>query len=197
MGLEQINSLAISNSGKGIPYGGIGEARADGSENHGFRLLKGSLERLSEIPELREDDALRDLVAAINAPETGLLSVGCGSYPVVADGGHRVTGYIEFAFNSVEGITDAGNYFPMFFHFDRMLFDQKFDLNVRFNWELMGASFREVPAEGFTMTVFVNTGFHGSPDSARDTWADALGALTYFLGHIPPRSGPTLYGTEA
>lgn len=76
------NVLQIEQSGKGIPYGGTGEIRPDGYANHGFKNLKGALQRLEDIPELQRDAELRHLVAAINGPETGLLSIGCLSAPV-------------------------------------------------------------------------------------------------------------------
>lgn len=98
--LRYSNYLAIKQSGKGIPYGGQGQIRPDGDANYGFKNLKGELENLNQIPELQRDHALYELVRAINQPETGLLSVGCTSGSVHQDDGYRMSGYVEFAFNS-------------------------------------------------------------------------------------------------
>ncbi|TIU39514.1 MAG: hypothetical protein E5W31_07490, partial [Mesorhizobium sp.] len=153
------NGLFISRSGKGIPYGA--GPRDNGDFNHGFKNLKGNLDLISEIPELKSDPALLNLVYNINHEETGLLSIGCLSSPVVDEGrGYRVTGYIEFAFNSVAGIEDAANYFPIFFHFDQDLHVSNFPHRVQFSWEIEGAHFAEANAGGFTMAITINTDFY-------------------------------------
>lgn len=184
-------SLSITHSGKGIPYGPAD--REDGGRNHGFKNLKGQLHLLCDIPELQEDPALHALVAAINDSRTGLLSIGCLSAPVHDANGHRVTGYIEFAINSADKIADAASYFPVFFHFDRMLHETRFAHQVHFNWELEGASFREVGADGFTATIFINTGYASTAELAREAWDAALDALTSYLGEIPTFTGIPLY----
>lgn len=184
--------LQIDNSAKGIPYGGTGEVRQDGHANYGFRNLKGALHRIEEIPELSGDASLRELVRRINGPETGLLSIGCLSAPVAEEQGHRVTGYVEFAFNSAEAISDAGHYFPIFFHFDRVLHETGYD-EAYFHWELMGAEFREADAGGFTMSVTVNTGHFGTEKEARNVWSEALALLADYLASVPPQPGRPLY----
>jgi hypothetical protein len=40
----QVMILAIRNRGKGVPYGGSGEPREDGSANYGLKPLKGKPE---------------------------------------------------------------------------------------------------------------------------------------------------------
>lgn len=184
--------LQIDNTGKGIPYG-AGGIRADGHTNYGFRNLKGALHRIEEIPELIGDLALRELVTRINGPETGLLSIGCLSAPVSDEQGHRLTGYVEFAFNSAEAISDAGHYFPIFFHFDRILHETGYDDEVYFHWELMGAEFREADAGGFTTSVTVNTGHFATEEEARKVWSEALALLADYLASVPPQPGRTLY----
>lgn len=187
------NVLTINHDGKGIPYGGSGEPREDGSANYGFKNLKGALERLSEIPELEADAALFSLIEAINQPDTGLLSIGCVSGAVADERGHRVSGYVEFAFNSETLIADATHYFPVFFHFDRALLEDAFAYDVHFYWELMGATFHEAQAAGFTASVTINTGYHETPQAAQTAWDEALSTLARFLSSIPPGPGRRLY----
>ncbi|WP_125990137.1 hypothetical protein [Sphingobium yanoikuyae] len=154
------NALQISQEGKGIPYGGTGEIREDGDANYGFKNLKGRPDRLADIPELARDEALHDLVASLNAPESAFGSVGCVSALVDESEGHRVSGYVEFAFDSAEKVADAGSYFPVFFHFDRALHVMKFDDKIHYHWELMGATFHHTDTTGFTVSVTVNTGWY-------------------------------------
>jgi hypothetical protein len=49
---EQLSSLifSIRNHSKGVPYNGSGP-RPDGSENHGFKQLKGNIEGIATVPE--------------------------------------------------------------------------------------------------------------------------------------------------
>jgi hypothetical protein len=187
------STLEIAHGGKGIPYGGTGEVRPDGGANHGFKNLKSDIARLADVPEVADDAPLRDLIFAINQPMTGLFSVGCLSGDVSEPQGNRVTGYIEIAFNSKTMVADAGNYFPLFFHFARMLHDHQFNDQVGFAWVLEGAAFVEADANGFTMTIYVNTGFFGSKDEARSCWGRALEALTVYLGSIPVQVGEPIY----
>lgn len=187
------NTLAISRRSKGVPYGGYGEARPDGSANYGFRDLKGRPDLLDEVPELRDDAALRSVVAAINAPTAGLFSVGCLSADVADEHGHRVTGYVEFALNSATHAADAANYFPAFFPFDRLLDTRGFPHPVQFCWELMGAHFFASSTDGFTAAVYINTHYLPDRELARRAWTAACGALEELLSQIPPFPADPIY----
>lgn len=187
------NVLIIDQSGKGIPYGGTGELRPDGNANYGFKNLKGHPERIATIPELEADDALRDIVTSINLPGSAFATVGSGSWPVDEDEGNRVTGYVEFAFNSAVQAADAGSYFPVFFHFDRALHTLKFVDRVHFRWELMGARFVMLQISGFTVSVTINTDFYPSIDEARAAWRSGLDFLMNYLTHVPPAGGTPLF----
>lgn len=184
------NALSIDPSGKGIPYGGTGELREDGDANYGFKNLKGSFERLSDIPELTRDEALRNLVKSLNLPDSAFATVGCASALMDEEQGHRVSGYVEFAFDSVEGASDAANYFPVFFHFNRALHGMKFDDKVHFHWELMGASFLMSKVERFTVSVTINTGWYPSVEEAGFAWANGCDFLAAYLRQVPPKGTP-------
>jgi hypothetical protein len=189
------NTLEIAHGGKGVPYGGTGP-RPDGTENHGFKNLKSDLSLLAEIPELTQDPALYALVSAVNQPDNGLLTVGCASYDVDEPQGHRRTGYVELAFNSKQEIADASHYFPMFFHFSRMLNQGQFDESFGFAWVLEGVTFVHADATGFTATIYLNTGFFGSSDEARACWNRSLDPLTQFLSSIGVQPGDPIYPLE-
>ena len=135
------NVLSINHRGKGIIYGG--GQRSDGTANHGFRNLKGDPTLVAAIHEVKSDPALRALLSAIAQRSNGLFTVGCESGDVAEKEGHRRFGYLEFAINSKAGVSDAANYFPLFFHFDHFLHQNQFDHAVQFHWELEGARFMD------------------------------------------------------
>lgn len=187
------NGLFISQDGKGIPYWGDGVLRDDGDANYGFKNLKGHPERLAAIPELQRDEALRDCVTLLNEADSAFGTIGCVSAPVTDPQGYRVSGYLEFAFDSAEQIADASNYFPAFFHFDAALNRVKFDDKVHYHWELMGATFRHTDSPGFTMTVTVNTGWYETAENAGIAWANGIDFLAGFLRHIPSAGGTPIF----
>lgn len=191
---RHFNYLSIRHRGKAVPYGGNGVLREDGDANFGFRYAKGDETALRAIPELAKDPALFDLALAINAPQTGLFSIGCVSGPVDDEHRHRDSGYIEFAINSKSAISDAKNYFPIFFHFDRFLHDIKFSTPTSFNWELEGATFLESDdASGFTCAIFINTGYSPTREEATRIWTASLEALANFLQSVPPEHSDFIY----
>jgi len=188
--------LTIGHDGKGVPYGGNGEAREDGTANHGFKNLKGNPHLLAQVPELTDDPALHALVDGINRSETGLVSVGCASWPVADDKGHRWSGYVEFAINTAEAIEDARSYFPLFFNFDKSLHDAGFNSAVNYHWELEGAHFWPANAVGFTCTVWVYTAYWPTFNEAKKAWQQALDPLIPFLGGYPLQDGRPLFTPE-
>jgi hypothetical protein len=191
--------LTISHRGKGIPYGGYhdGEINEDGTpKNRGFKNLKGRPDRLQEVPELEDTSGLYELVELINRPENGLVSIGCAGWDMSDANGHRWGGYVEFAINSAELVQDAQSYFPIFFHFDRMLHESAFDETVNYHWELEPAHFSPANVEGFTCAVHVYTPPAASVAEAKGAWQAALGPLTSFLRGFSSRGGTPLFSSE-
>ncbi|HKU19261.1 MAG TPA: hypothetical protein VJP80_08460 [Candidatus Saccharimonadales bacterium] len=188
------NYLTINHRGKGIPYGGLGEAREDGDANFGFRYAKNNESLLKQIPELQTDVHLYRLAAAINAAETWLFTIGSGSYPIQDEHGHRYSGYMEFAINSKSAIADAQSYFPIFFHFDLFLKEKNFPVSISYCWELQPACFIECDnANGFTCSVFINTDYSDLQQEAHDTWANALSVLGVYLRNVQSQRSDFLY----
>ncbi len=188
------NQLSLNHKHKGVPYSGSGDIREDGDANYGFKDIKGDNALLLEIPELKRDRGLMSLVQAINAPHTGLFSVGCVSGPVEDELGYRHSGYVEFSVNSVSAIADARNYFPLFFHFDRMLHESSFSGKVTFDWELQPVTFFDANANGFTCSIIVNTHYSKTKEESEAAWVEALAVLEYFLGGIPSEHNDLIFG---
>lgn len=178
------NVLSISQQVKSVPYG---PAQREDSINHGFQSLKGRPVSVDAIPEVMEDPALAPPLKAINALGSAFFSVGCVSGKVDDESGHRTSGYVEFSLNSIEGIANAANYFPIFFWFQKTLEKNQFDIAVTFDWELQGAGFVDLTptAHGFTCTIYVNTHYCASREEADENWADSLAFLGHYLGSIP------------
>lgn len=187
------NFLTVRQRGKSIAYGGDGVVREDGDANYGFKYLKGNREGIRMVPELVRDQDLCRLAEAINSPETDLFSVGCVSGNVTDERGFRDSGYIEFCFNSRSLSADAGSYFPVFFHFDRYLHELKFNIAVRYQWELESAAFLEADHYGFTVAVFINTHYCETKAEAAANWSGALEVLGRYLQGVTTEQADYLY----
>lgn len=188
------NYLCINHKHKPIPYGGTGVVRGDGDANYGFKCLKGALHLAEEVSELQRDLAMKHLAIAVNGPETGLLSIGCVSGPVNEGGRHRYSGYFEFSFNSVSGISDAQNYFPVFFHFDRLLARIPNVCPVTYHWELQSCTYIERGnASGFSCSVTINTHWTDTNDAAQQDWRQSLGYLQDLLKQVGPLGADPIY----
>jgi hypothetical protein len=191
--MQLFNFLSIRERMKSIPYFGDGVKRLDGHANYGFKNLKMDPSGIESIPELTSDADLKALVARVNAPLTGVLSVGCASGPISeASQGSRFTGYVEFALNSASLVADARNYFPVFFDFNKVLYQKKMS-DVRFEWQLEQANFFERNTCGFSCAVQIDTKFVSDIVDARTLWGLAVGALGELLGAIPSTRSDLLY----
>lgn len=179
------NYLSLKHEHKTIPYGGVGAIRKDGDANYGFKNVKGDIRLLDAIPELQADPALMALVSAINAPDTGILSIGCVSDRYEDKNQFRYAGYVEFAFDSKSYIADAGHYFPLFFDFDHLMERKNFAVKVAFNWSIQPATFIDQHATGYTCSIYINTYFVELEEMAVKAWEETLGILGEYLGSIP------------
>jgi hypothetical protein len=190
--MNYLNDLTISHDAKAIPYG-AGMRRDDGAQNFGFWDLKTHSQEMLNIAELKGDAALMRLVAAINAPETGLMTIGCSSGFVTEASGSRKTGYVEISYTTDQMVEDAQNYFPLFYHFSHVLNDIPFDEHMHFSWDLMPARFVESAVDGFTISINLNTGFCGTAEAAANVWALSTDVLASFLTSVPPMDGTPLF----
>ncbi len=175
-----LNSLMIRQDFKGIPYP-PSNFREDGSKNFGFKNLKSKDANEEEIPELEDNSDLKYLINSINSPSSGLFSIGCLSSPVEENSKFRHTGYVEFCINSRNFISDATNYFPLFFHFDKALHEGDFSEEIKFDWVLMMASFFEKNIDGFTCSIYINTNWNDSASGAKTQWGIAAVFIANYL----------------
>lgn len=148
--------------------------------------IKGSLDRIAAVPALRQDKALRDLVILLNLPQSAFTTLACASEAEAGAAGHRVSGYVEFAFYPGEASADPSDYFGLFLHFDRALHGTAFDHSVHFLWELAGSAATDAP--GFTMTVAIDTGLYPTSSEAAAAWQNGLDFLANALVGAPMKT---------
>ncbi|MGH8500517.1 MAG: hypothetical protein ACRERV_17150 [Methylococcales bacterium] len=187
--------MSIRFRGKGIPYG-AGD-RENGDRNHGFMNLKSDLALLLEVPELQTDVDLMQLMATINAPETGLFSVGCLSGSQTDGDRHWMTGYVEFAWNSISQSREVQNYFPVFFCFGRLLNDCQFAEPIRFHWQMEPAHFFESNSDGWTCSITITTRGFATIDEAKQCWAEGIHLLAEYLSSIQIEGTDSIYASGA
>lgn len=88
-------------------------------------------------------------------------------------------GYVQFAFNAVELVADATNYFELFFHFNERFAGK--DPLFQYRWDVEPNQFEEVGTIGFSATVWITTADLQTPDDAWQHWSEALDELTDYL----------------
>lgn len=173
--------LTISNGGKGIPYGGSGIPREDGSANYGFKALKGKPEEAAKIHEVQDEPHFRDALVAINDPSTPFFTVGCEKSFNQDEEGHWARGFIEVAFNYCELVDDAQWYFKLFFDFNQLVWRSRFNEPVRFHFEIESAHFLDGNCDGFSVTVWITTAFMPTAEEVREIWGKSVDFLVESL----------------
>jgi hypothetical protein len=182
--------LTIKKGSKGIPYGRSDE-RPDGSKNHGFQALKGKPQECALIPEVQEDEALKNALTVLNDVGTQFFTVGCGSVRHKTDSGYWMEGYLEFSLNYAELAANAQFYLNLFFFFNHWHWKQKRDAGVRYRFEIESVFFAKTVADGFTSSVWINTSVLPSQEAAHDAWGWALDTVVGFLKQFSiPFDGP-------
>ena len=191
--------LVIEQGSKAIPYPAD---LNDGRTNQGFKDLKGNTGAIQAIAEIQDCPALRDALVAINAPETPFFTVGCEKVLNEDEGQFWKKGFLEFAFNYAEMVSDATHYFPLFFHFNQAapLRDFLPKHSVQFCWELQQCRFNKIGASGFTCCVWITTGNFSTTAECEAVWDEAVYHVAGYLAATSPSPlppSPLLYGTQA
>jgi hypothetical protein len=183
--------LSIRNFSKGVPYYGSG-LRPDGSENHGFKPLKGHTDDVALIPEAQDNSALRNALLALNGQATPFFTLGCEKSCNQDKSGYWMRGFLELSFNYTELVLDAQRYFKLFFDFNHWFWEQAQEATVEYHFQLEGASFMNISVNGFTVVVWITTVLVPTAEDAQKAWAWALDTLVTFLMSIAPN--PALRG---
>lgn len=174
--------LTIRNRLKSIPYGATDGERPDGSKNLGFKRLKGNREMASSIGEAQDSETLKRAIVRLNDVSTAFFTVGCEKSYNTHEKGFWVRGYFEFAFNFVELVSDAQNYFKLFYEFNNSMAHLATGLpKAQFEFQLEGAEFHDGPATGFSLCAWINTSLFPTRDESVDEWGKALSLLVDFL----------------
>lgn len=177
--------LTINQRSKSIPY--PAETHS-GSQNFGFRVLKGRLDKIEGIQEAKDSSCIKQLLCTLNAEASPFFSVGCEKSFNRSPSGFWAKGYIEFAFNYSKLVSDAAQYFPLFFHFSRYASDYVTKHDVQFWWELQQARFEAADCEGFSCCVWITTGQFGSSAESQVEWESAVEMLGAFIEAVKIRN---------
>jgi len=181
---ESILVLSIRNRTKAVPYPGSG-IRADGHENYGFKPLKGRIGEVESIPEVQDNPALSNALKALN-DESGLFfTIGCEKSCNQESAGFWMRGFLEFSFNYIELVTDAQNYFKLFFDFTHLFWELPPEAVVQYHFELEGSTFTNVSVNGFTVVVWITTLPLPTEEATKKAWAWALDTLVKYLKSLP------------
>jgi hypothetical protein len=176
--------FTIKEGSKGIPYAGTG-VRDDGTENHGFFILKGKPAEASAIAEVQDNPPMKNALVAINDSSTAFFTAGCEKSFNHDSEGYWAKGYIEVSYNYVELASDAQHYFKLFFDFNNRIRNMRFDAPIQYHWELEAAVFTDVSwqTHGFTVGVWIRTASFESQGEVQNVWAQGVDFLVeYFKG---------------
>jgi hypothetical protein len=185
--------LSIKCSTKSIPSDG-GEHGA--GTDHGFKPLKGRPDEAATIPEVQDSAALKYALVKINDSAIPFFTAGCALSINHASSGFWAKGYLEFSFNHIEIAKDSPNYFLLFEQFNTYVRSSDFNLAVDFNFQLEGAHFLEIAADGHTATVWITTAEFPDSDNAHKTWNQSVRLLADFLGSFENPPLPAIYSGE-
>lgn len=189
------NMLTVNARSKSIPYPAATNVH---SQNYGFRILKGKPGKVDRVKEASDLPALIGILKAINSPASPFFSVGCEKAFPEFNGGFCAKGYVEFAFNYSRLVSDATQYFPLFFHFNRYAADFLSSNNVQFWWDLQPAEFKAIDLAGFSCCVWVTTEIYPSVEAAISVFSSSLELLNSFLGQYGAPEGMTpIYAPRA
>lgn len=182
--------LSVSPRPLGIPY----YRDPQDSTSASYIDLKREPHRIQEIPEAKAWPSLYRLLARLNAPDSELMSLGCGVFIYSPkDTGEpqwSAYSYVAYGLADLAQATDVSVYFPHFFHFSRH-FAGRTDTSARVFFELREAAFIERDAGAFAMDYGVRS-YGESPDQLQGIVTDHFDALSDFLPliRLSPRTVP-------
>jgi hypothetical protein len=171
--------LTVSPRPLGIPY----YRDPQDSTSNSYIDLKSEPHRIQEIPEAKAWPALYRLLVQLNAPESQLMSFGCGVFiydpQVTAEAQWSAYSYVGYGFADIARASDASIYFPQFFHFSRH-FAARNNTGANVFFELRQASFIEGGAGAFVVDYGVRSS-GDSPERLQVLVTDHFNALSDFL----------------
>jgi hypothetical protein len=121
-----------------------------------FVNLKSNPAAAHRVPELATDISLQALVVALNAPASGLLTLGCNSATAAPKVGFLRQGYVEFAINDTASFARLDAYFDLFVRFNETILAAGLSKDVAFTWAVMPLVFTEKSLRGFACSVGVS-----------------------------------------
>lgn len=175
----------------GVPYlpdNGLidGKVREDNAQNFGFKVLKGNPDAVQNIPEIEDDESLKNALIKINRLETDFFTIGCEKAVVFNDGsngmikGYLKSGYIQISYNYYL-LTGQKNYEELYKRFEEFLIKATDNLPVKFTWAIQETWFNDIGKLGYSVGIKIVTAVCNSTETFENIWDIALKILNDFL----------------
>lgn len=185
---EKTRTICLSNSwGPAVPYPTI--VHEDGTQNYGYQRLKGDPEAIRRLPEAFGWPELQEFLAALNAAESPIESVGCerAYFPVenpAEDGPTVYLGsYIDVVFTNVALNDTPENSLLLASHLTRAAKDCECWWSTL---EIELQRFRALPGATAPWGLMLRIMCHGrDKDEARKGWGETLRRLTQAVTKLP------------
>lgn len=183
--------FSIRERGKVIPYPAIDHGT---SVNYGFKVLKGKPEEeIALICEVQDNKYLENALISINNIATPFFSVGCEKAYNTDESGNYVKGFLEISFNNIDLVQDAHNYFQLFFDFNQFICMKKFNQPIYYLWEIEPSFFKEAQVNGFSLVIWITSGYSKDMEKTKELWGDGILFLTDYFKTVPAIPGPNIY----
>lgn len=134
----------------------------------------------------------------LNSRETAFFTVACEKSFNKEDlcsiaKPYWAKGFLDISFNARELVSDATHYFALFFQFNKHARDREFAEPILYEWELVGATFRDAACSGWTVRIWLTTEYVATETESRALWGNALDFLVDFLRDVPAEPGEQIY----
>ena len=187
--------LTIDERVKSIPYPA---ASGDGYQTFAFKPLKGKLDKISKIHEAKDHKPMVDILSVLNRDESPFFSIGCEKAFNGGGRSHWVRGFFEFAYNYVEGVSDATNYFPIFFYFNKKVHGHLEQNGISYWFKLEGAHFKKADTPGYTCCIYITTDEFPTSEIAYSKWTAGIKVLSDHLETYSTQDNLTqIYGKKS
>ena len=162
----------------GVPY----DRPQDDPDSHSYLDLRRELHRIDEIPEVRGEPALRNLVSMLNDHNGCFRSLGCERWhkaPTSAEEPHQFGSYVGFALDAWPFISKWATQAIVQSFLARESPNALPD-GVKMLFELRPTAFHTEQIHGWSLDVWV-WGFGDTPDAAHASWERGIERFAHFV----------------
>lgn len=170
--------LTVDTRRKHIPYQ---SETHDGSQNFGFKILKGKLHKIDSIQEAKGFPGIIHVLRALNESNSPFFSIGCEKYIGEQPfSGFYARGYIEFSFNYAI-MANFANLAEFFRMFSIHCANSNTRSGDSFDFNMQPAHFKKIGLDGYSCCVWIRTGEHSSYSEAEQSYNRSAIFLAKFI----------------